>query len=78
MTVDAKIYPFDATRNIRGNTPENFGQAAVNVCDTLHEAVLILKQELKEYTSSDAVALCEMILMENERLQAVGKEETDA
>lgn len=60
------------TANRLGN--ESFGKAASNVADSLQTAVALLKREGLEFSSYDAVAICQMIMDENYRLEAKDEE----
>lgn len=53
---------------------ESFGQASSNVADALSTAVAMLKQQGLEFSSYDAVAICQMIMDENYRLEAKDEE----
>lgn len=53
---------------------ESFGQASSNVGDALSTAVALLKQQGLEFSSYDAVAICQMIMDENYRLEAKDEE----
>lgn len=53
---------------------ESFGKASSNVNDALHSAVAMLAKEGLEFSSYDAVAICQMIMDENYRLEMKDEE----
>jgi hypothetical protein len=54
---------------------DSFGRATANVADAMRYAVAILRQEVgAEFASYDAVAVCQMIMDENYRLETTGEE----
>lgn len=68
MPLKSKNFQREVTDRTIGN--ESFGQASSNVGDALHTAVGLLKREGLEFSSYDAVAICQMIMDENYRLTA--------
>ncbi len=67
MALKSKNFHLDVAE--RKIMHESFGQASSNVSDALNTAVQMLEKARLEFSSYDAVALCQMIMDENYRLQ---------
>jgi len=57
--------------------PESMKEASCDVCDTIASAKKILIQEVGEenFTTADILSVSQMILMQNDRLEKVKREE---
>ena len=72
MPLKSKKFQMDVADRTIGN--ESFGQASSNVSDALRTAVKLLQQEVRDFSSYDAVSICQMIMDENYRLEAKHEE----
>ena len=71
MPLKSTNFHLDTARRMQN---ESYGKATSNVADALANAVSMLKRQGLEFSSYDAVAICQMIMDENYRLEQKDEE----